>query len=385
MNRKALLVIGPEPPPATGMEVATQALVAELDRASIQYIRVNTADPLDELGNRGSWTAHNIGLAVRHIFTVIRKTFGAQIGAVYLPIAQEFPGLLRDICFLLIARAARRPVIVHLHGGSFGTFYATRNAVMRGFLRWTVGNASLGIVLTESLRPALECLLPPERVAVVPNGIDRPTSSGRCRRSDETISVLFLSSLTPQKGPRVFIEAFARAHERCPSLRGTVAGPWASDAIRNEVLAIVRALQVEEVLTFPGLIEGDAKAALFESADIFCFASPMPEGQPFVILEAMAVGLPVVAPAWPGIADTVVDGKTGILVPAGSSEALANALVELARDRDLCRLLGTAGRERYERTFTRDAFGERMIQVIRPFIAREPRPAKATGSEESVR
>jgi type III pantothenate kinase len=151
------------------------------------------------------------------------------------------------------------------------------------------------------------------------------------------------------------------------------------------LLAIVRALRVDEVLTFPGSIEGDAKAALFESADIFCFASPMPEGQPFVILEAMAVGLPVVAPAWPGIADTVVDGKTGILVPAGSSEALASALVELARDRQRRRLLGKAGRERYEQTFTRDAFGDRMIQVLRPFIARERRPAKAIGSEESVR
>jgi glycosyltransferase involved in cell wall biosynthesis len=367
------------------MEMATKALVAELRRAAIPYVRVDTADPLDELGNRGTWTAHNILLAFGHIFSAVRKSFRRDVGAVYIPIAQEFPGLVRDIGFLLIARAARLPVIVHLHGGALGDFYASRTRATRMLLRHTIGRAAVGIVLTESLRPALECVLPSQRVFVVSNGIDVRKVGDRRIGSDRTVRVLFLSSLVRQKGPLVFIKAFARAHQECPVLRGTVAGPWASDEIRNEVLQLARDLGMEEVLSFPGSVVGKAKDALFESADIFCFASLMPEGQPLVLLEAMAAGLPVIAPAWPGIADTVVDGETGLLVAVGSAEALADKLVHLVRNSDDRLRLGAAGRQRYERFFTQDAFGDRMIQLIRPFLDYGEKSGRATEAHEAAR
>jgi glycosyltransferase involved in cell wall biosynthesis len=365
------------------MEMATQALLAQLRRAAIPYVRVDTADPLDELGNRGTWTVHNILLAFGHLLGALRKSFSRDVGAVYIPIAQEFPALVRDVAFLLIARAARRSVIVHLHGGSFGHFYASRRSITRLLLRFTIGRAAVGIVLTESLRPALECVIPPKRVSVVSNGIDVPHARDRTIRSDNTIHILFLSSLYRWKGPLVFIEAFARAHQECPFLRGTVAGDWPSDETRIQTLGLARGLGVDGMLHFPGAVAGEAKRALFESADIFCFASLVPEGQPLVILEAMGAGLPVVAPAWPGIADTVVDGATGLLVPEGSPEALADGLLQLARDSDHRLRLGAAGRRRYERFFTQDAFGVRMIQVIRPFIDHDGGPVGATGALET--
>lgn len=385
MNRKALLVIGPEPPPATGMEIATRALIAELRRAGIRYARVDTADPSDQLGNRGSWTAHNMLLAFVHIFSVIRKSFRRDIGAVYIPIAQEFPGLVRDIAFMLIARAARLPVIVHLHGGKFGQFYASQRKSIRLLLRLTVGRAAVGIVLTENLRPALECVIPPQRVAVVSNGIDVPSVARRRMSDDDTICVLFLSSLYRWKGPLLFIEAFAQAHGECPSLRATIAGSWPSDEIRDEALRLARVLKIQTEISFPGSVVGKVKRALFESADIFCFASLVPEGQPLVILEAMAAGVPVVTPAWPGIADTVVDGETGVLVREGSFEALADGIVYLASNADRRLRLGKAARLRYERRFTQDAFGDRMIELIRPFIERDGEPVGPSEAQRTAR
>jgi glycosyltransferase involved in cell wall biosynthesis len=377
MTQKALLVIGPEPPPATGMEIATRALLAELRRAGVPFVRVDTADAVDELGNRGRWTPRNVFLALHHVARAARSSMRRDVGAVYVPIAQEFPGLLRDIVFLLIAGAARRPTIVHLHGGTFADFYASRRTAVRALLRQTVGRAALGIVLTENLRPALECVLPPERVSVVANGIDAPSVDGRLP-SDGTVHVLFLSSLFRWKGPLVFIDAFARAYKKCPLLRATVAGDWPSDEIRLEALQLARDLGVARKLAFPGAVEGENKWALFQSADIFCFASLVAEGQPLVILEAMAAGLPVIAPAWPGIADTVVDDETGVLVDAPSPEAFAERLVELTTDTDKRLRLGTAGRRRYEQLFTQRAFGERMIQVLRPFLDNDSMKTRLT-------
>jgi glycosyltransferase involved in cell wall biosynthesis len=75
------------------------------------------------------------------------------------------------------------------------------------------------------------------------------------------------------------------------------------------------------------------------------------------LLEAMALGKPVVATDVGGVAEAVEAGKTGILVPVDGEEAFAEALLELVRDPVLARQLGEAGRERH-----RDAYGlERMI------------------------
>src|SRR5205814_1347255 len=158
MEGKRLLIIGPEPPPATGMELATRALVAELRAAGLPYLRLDTADPGDDLANRGRWTAHNLGLAMRHLAGAIRKLAEGGVELVYLPIAQEFPALFRDVALIAAGRIARKPVVIHLHGGMFHDFYASQSAPKRWLLRQILGGVTLGIVLTERLRPALECV-----------------------------------------------------------------------------------------------------------------------------------------------------------------------------------------------------------------------------------
>lgn len=382
MVEKSLLLIGPEPPPATGMELATEALAVELRRSGLAHLRLNTADPEDELGNRGNWTTHNVRLAVRHLLEACRKSFRSEVGAIYLPIAQEFPGLIRDVGFLLVAGAARKPVIVHLHGGAFAAFYESQSRLSRWLLRATVGRATLGIVLTDHLRPSLECVLPPDRVVVIPNGIDLEVRDNSAVADGEVV-VLFLSALYRWKGTLVFIEAFARARSACPFLRATMAGEWASAATRDEALALTERLGIADYLTFTGGVGQPEKSRLYGAASIFCFPSLITEGQPLVILEAMAAGLPVVATGWPGIADTIVDGETGLLVEHPTPDAFADALIRLADGPEERRRLGTAARARYELLYTQNAFGDRMTQVLRPLVERTPKMRKPEIQKEA--
>ncbi len=367
---KALLVIGPEPPPMTGMEVATQALVAELRRASIPYLRVDTADPRDELVNRGTWTIHNIALAVEHLVRASREMFRRDVGGVYVPISQEFPALLRDLLFIALAHLARKPVVVHLHGGAFGEFYESRTRPTRWLIRTLVGRAAVGIVLTDRLRPALGCVLPSSKIFAVQNGIDLPKSNGLEHRNDEdSITALFLSSLFPSKGVLVFIQALSIARQTQPSLRGVIAGSWPSPEMKAEAEALIRQLSLEETVEFVGSVEGPEKTRVLQQADIFCLPSfYVPEGQPLVVIEAMAAGLPVVATAWRGIADTVVDGETGLLVDTPEPRLVAEKLAYLAGDRNERRSMAAAARARYEQFYTQRAFGDRMIRVLQPLL-----------------
>jgi glycosyltransferase involved in cell wall biosynthesis len=363
----SLLVIGPSPPPATGMELATQAMVQELQAAGVSIVRVNTADSKDALGNRGRWTLHNVILAVPHLAAVAYWSFSRTIGAVYVPIAQDFPALFRDLAFVIVARVAKKPVILHLHGGALDTFYESQSRPVRILLRRVLGTAKLGIVLSDELRPCLECVLAPERIVAVPNGID--FDPGRTvNHGDGGVNVLFLSTLFEWKGVLVFIEAFARARSQHPSLRATVAGRWPSSREHEASFELASRLGVTDAIQFVGSVEGVEKRKVFADADIFCFPSLVPEGHPLVIIEAMASALPVVAAAWPGVAAAVIDGETGLLVTAPTPDSIAERLVQLAERPEQREQLGREGRRRYEHLYTQDAFGERIIAALQPVL-----------------
>lgn len=379
---KSVLVVGPEPPPATGMEIATQTLLAELRRASVPYLRLDTADPTDALANRGKWTFHNARLACTHLFEAVRKITRRDVHAIYVPIAQEFPALLRDLAFLGIARLARKPAAVHLHGGDFERFYRSNGLLIRWFIRSIVGSAAVGIVLTDRLRPELECVLPRNRVVAVPNGLDLPQDEDEKPRVDGGMTVIFLSTLYPSKGVLVFLEALACAREGHADLRGVVAGSWPTTEAQETALSLTRALSLEDHVRFVGPVSGSEKTRVLRSGDVFCFPSFYPlEGQPLVVLEAMAAGLPVVATAWRGIPDTVVDRETGFLVKEPSPQLVADRLVYLAENPDERRRMGAAGRSRYERLYTQHAFGDRMVPVMLALLQAGESPSPSIADE----
>ena len=86
------------------------------------------------------------------------------------------------------------------------------------------------------------------------------------------------------------------------------------------------------------------------------------DGIPNVILEAMAMGLPVVSTRQSGIPEAVQDGRTGLLVPPRDARALADALAALLLDVDLRTRLGAAGRERAASTFDIEVNVQRLLE-----------------------
>jgi sugar transferase (PEP-CTERM/EpsH1 system associated) len=194
----------------------------------------------------------------------------------------------------------------------------------------------------------------PNKLLVIPNGISledfRPADPAEARDilglSGATLVVGTVGRLQPVKGIRFLLEAFARlAAEHADVLLLLVGdGPE-----RAPLQSLAQQLGIAKIVRFLG--DRPDVSRWLHTMDVFVLPSIW-EGMPNAALEAMAVGLPVVATAAGGTPEVVVDGVTGLLVPPRDPDALARAAARLLRDSDLRRTMGKAGRARVEQHFS---------------------------------
>jgi glycosyltransferase involved in cell wall biosynthesis len=108
-------------------------------------------------------------------------------------------------------------------------------------------------------------------------------------------------------------------------------------------------------------------ALILAASDVFALPS-LWEGMSNAVLEAMAAGKPVVATAVDGAVDQVLPGESGLLVPPGDADALAQALLDLARDPRKAQEMGIKGRERVRREFSLDRMTDAYIELYRRLL-----------------
>lgn len=186
-----------------------------------------------------------------------------------------------------------------------------------------------------------------DKIRVIPNGVDTNAfrAADRADRSaGDPPHLLTVARLTPVKGIDVLLRAYAKLDERGVKFRATIVG---SGRERARLVALRNKLGLVDVVNFAGDQPRDAVHRAYGDADLFVLASRS-EGFPVSVLEAMASGLPVVAPDITGLPEQIEQGAQGRLFPAEDSSALADTLEELLipANRDALRAMGKAARER---------------------------------------
>ena len=230
---------------------------------------------------------------------------------------------------------------------------------------WVVGQMSRILAISEAVREAMLARheAPDSKIAVVPNGIVAPDggNAAETRRSlaigPDTPLIVCAARLEREKDIASLISAVKSVRETMSSVRCLVAGEGAE---RDALDAQVQALGLEISVTLLGF-RGDAPA-LMAAADVFVLPS-LAEPFGLVLLEAMALGRPVVATRAGGPIEIVQDGETGFLVPPSSPDALASALQTLLDDPALARRMGENGHARYEAQFTAAKMSQAILAV----------------------
>ncbi|WP_049579815.1 glycosyltransferase [Streptomyces sp. SBT349] len=219
--------------------------------------------------------------------------------------------------------------------------------------------------------------LPPERISVVPCGVDPElfTPAGPADpRGALPYRLLQLGRLVPRKGAEVSLAALAKIPDAELVIAGgpPPAGLDADPEVRR-LRETARTLGVGDRVRFTGGVCRDQVPALLRGSDlVLCPADYEPFG--IVPLEAMACGVPVVASAVGGQRDTVADPGTGRLVPPGDPAALADAVAALLASPEERAARGAAGRRRVLTRYCWAAVAAGTEEVYREISSRRPAP-----------
>jgi colanic acid/amylovoran biosynthesis glycosyltransferase len=209
-----------------------------------------------------------------------------------------------------------------------------------------------------------------EKLRVVHCGIDpaewstqtattlRPPDGGADR-----LRVLSVGRLIALKGHAILIDAVADLRAGGQEIDVTLIG---DGPCRAALEGRARRRGVADLVHFAGSVGQDDIRAYFANADAFCLAS-FAEGVPVVLMEAMAMELPVVATTIMGIPELVEDGVSGLLMPPGRDDTLGALLRSLAEDPALRERLGRAGREKVIAEFDIATSAERLVSVLRDY------------------
>lgn len=220
---------------------------------------------------------------------------------------------------------------------------------------------------TEELEELRSCGARPRLAQVVPCGVDtalfRPTpvpqQPVRC--------VAAVGRLVERKG----IDDVVRSLRSLPGVRLVVAGGSGrdDDPDARRLLTLARRLEVADRVDLIGPVRHTAVPALLRSANVVVC---VPWYEPFgmVALEAMACAVPVVATAVGGLRETVLDGETGLHVPAHDHSRLATALAALLEDREWCEWLGAHGAKRAASMYTWNRVADSLLQLYAEAVRR---------------
>jgi glycosyltransferase involved in cell wall biosynthesis len=291
------------------------------------------------------------------------------------------PGLLGR----LAARLARVPVVVHTIHGLF--FYEGMSARRRHL--WAqverVG-MKLGDYALSQNREDVEVaiamrLCPPERIGYLGNGVDLrvfdpravdPQAVARLRRecgvSPGEQVVCIAGRLVVEKGYLEFFRAARLIRERRRDVHFWALGAEQPDR-PGSLTDHAAATAASQFVRFLGM-RGDMPEVL-AAADVFVLPSHGREGIPRVLMEAAAMGRPIVTTRVRGCREVVEDGVTGLLVPARDPDALADAILRAVDDRDEAARLGARAQEFARRQFDENAYCKKIAYCYERLLMRE--------------
>ncbi|MBN2172056.1 MAG: glycosyltransferase family 4 protein [Candidatus Krumholzibacteriota bacterium] len=312
--------------------------------------------------------------------------------ALTLPLDNDRPGkAVKSVGHLALAvhfawRLRGRPAHVHAHlafraalaglaharlnGGSF-SFTARGSAILRKpdrySLRSKLRGAAFVVAVSEYNRRAIGRLcpgLPPDRVMVNRAGVllERFPYRARAARPEGPRRLVCVASLFPAKNHEGLLRACALLAEQGLDFRLDLLGADSRDR-RERLETLALAFGIGDRVRFHGRVDHGEVARHLREADLFVLASHS-EGAPVSVMEAMALGTPVLAPRVTVLPELVEEGVSGLLADPRRPEEFAERMARLLQDPDRAAAMARHARERIERNYDMRANARALARLF---------------------
>jgi glycosyltransferase involved in cell wall biosynthesis len=354
-GKKKLLLVSALPPPNGGVASWTQTMLKIGLPNGFTLVLVNTRMPAGRRLFDSNWNPiQEAKRTISILFDLVRTIRREKPDVIHVNSSMAKRGVFRDLACVLLGRFSGRPVIVQYRGDVARFMEQNPPGLRRYAVRQMAHLATRNVVLNSSSRELLPGFMPrgSEPPLLIPNYIDDAVvrSSGatpgiRCAR----VRLLFVGGLAREKGTYEILELAKRFPEADFILVGCA----------SRDLSLPR--EVPENFITLGERTREETLSQLSAAHIFLFPS-YSEGFPNAVLEAMAVGLPIVASNVGAIPDMIAEGG-GVLVAPGDLAGLTEAVGKLIGDAETRARYGALNRDRTLSAYVYSKVAEQLTAI----------------------
>lgn len=353
-------MVGPHEPRPGGVTTQVETLSRCLRGDGVDVRPVDTnVQALRRLGRLGRWLLP-LGQLAAVPWRLWRATRGADL--IHVHLASFWGFYLPMLAIGLVRHLRHLPVVASYHGGMAEQFVAGHRPRVQALLR------PVDLLLTSS--QAIAAAFAPLGVqpVILPNVVDLAQFSPRPGGPrDLTVQpaplLLWIKRFDNASNPALMVRAYALVLQQVPGARLTMIGDGQR---RAEIEAL--ATELNAPVEFAGRVSFEALQAAYARADLFVSSSAV-DNQPNTLLEASALGLPIVATAVGGVPEMVHDGVDALLAPPDDPAALAQAILRLLREGGLAERLSQAALANAQR-FTWPAVRPQVAAVYGKVLGR---------------
>jgi glycosyltransferase involved in cell wall biosynthesis len=272
----------------------------------------------------------------------------------------------------ILARAltgSRSRVLCTSHGGDL---YGLKGTVFRRIKKMVADASDHFTVVSRSMRSDLQKLaVTPEKISVVPMGVDLRNRFVPSGVASDTASILFVGRLVEKKGLKYLIKAMPKILERFPQSQLTVVGDGPN---RFEMEKLTLDLRLSARIRFLGALKNEELPAVYQQAAVVVFPSVVSndgdrEGFGLVLVEALGCGRATVVTDLPAMLDIVQSRRTAIVVRQKNPEELSSAILDLLSNAGLRSAMAAEGRKHVLQHFDWPVIAERYRSTVLRIIA----------------
>ncbi len=362
--KKKILILGKLPPPYMGPAIATEIILNSDLKNRFDLIHLDTR--LNKsIKYIGKFSIRKIirNMMIYFKFRILIKKENPEL--VLIPMSQSTVGFIKDSIYIVISRVYKKKVLLHLRGSNIQNWLKQSFPVTRIFIEWVIRKCQGAIVLGNNLKYLFEKYFPDDKIFVVPNGANYILP--KVTNDEKYLNIIYLGNLMYSKGIQYIINAIDLLDEKTKKkIKFSIVGDWFERSIKTELLEIVG--KKELPVDFHPPAGPEKKINYLIRSDIFVFTPIEPEGHPWVIVEAMAAGLPIISTDQGAITESVIDGVNGFIVEKKNPKQIAEKIKYLIDNPDIRKKMGKKSRELYLEKFTEEKMVENISKAFKHTI-----------------